>query len=203
MHRTDNSAATGDLIGYARVSTADQDAHGQIAALKEAGCSRIFTDHISGTTHRRPQLDAALDHLRPGDVLVVWRLDRLGRSLPHLLDVVQALDGLGVEFRSLSEPGMNTTDAGGRLLFTVAAAFATFERDLISERTRLGLARARAQGRNAGRPPALTTADVEDITAARSRGRSISELARQHGVSRTTIRRALDRWPGSSSSAQA
>lgn len=179
------------LIGYARVSTLDQNPAAQVDALEAAGCARVFTDHVSGTRGSRPQLDAALDYLRAGDVLVVWRLDRLGRSLPHLLDLVQRLDARGVEFRSLTEPGMNTTDAGGRLLFSIAGAFAAFERDIIAERTRLGLDAAAAAGRRGGRPSKLDAEQRDHIRRLAEQGVSVSALARDRGVSRATIRRAL------------
>lgn len=180
------------LIGYARISKAnDQDPQAQIDALTEAGCHRIFTDHISGTHEKRPQLTAALDYLRKGDVLVVWRLDRLGRSLPHLLHLVESLNRRQIEFRSLTEAGMNTTDPGGKLLFTMAAAFAEFERDIISERTKLGVRAAQAAGRPVGRPIKLDAERRTQIHKLRRHGETISALARGHNVSRATIRRVL------------
>lgn len=152
------------VIGYARVSTGDQNTEAQEAALRAAGCSRVFTDQASGSKADRPQLTAALDHLNAGDTLVVWRLDRLGRSLPHLIEVVRSLGDRHVEFRSLTE-AIDTTTPAGRLLFHVAAAFAEFERDLIQERTRAGLASTREAGRVGGRPTVMTSGK---LTAARA-----------------------------------
>lgn len=155
MTTTSSATAPPSLVGYARVSTADQDPAAQIRALEEAGCHRVFTDHASGTRGYRPQLDAALDYLRPGDTLIVWRLDRLGRSLPHLIELVEKLATQGAEFRSLTE-AIDTSTPTGRLLFHVAGAFSQFERDLISERTKVGLAEAAARGRHGGRPRVIT-----------------------------------------------
>ncbi len=126
------------LIGYARASSTMQDPQLQLDALTAAGCARIFTESASGMKTSRPELDEALDYLREGDQLV-WRLDRLGRSLPHLLDVLAQLDGRGVGFRSLTE-ALDTSTSGGRLVFSVFGTIAQFERELITERTRAGLA---------------------------------------------------------------
>ena len=122
----------GDLLGYARVSTEEQNADLQHDALKAAGCVKVFTDQASGSLDRRPQLDRLLDQLRPGDTVVVWRLDRLGRSLRHLIQLIEDLAEKGVGFRSLSE-GMDTTTAGGKLIFSIFGALAEFERSLIRE----------------------------------------------------------------------
>src|ERR671929_2209816 len=122
------------LIGYARVSTLDQNLDLQIDALRSAGCEDIFTDHISGTKARRPGLEQALSHLRPGDTLVVWRLDRLGRSLRHLIDTVTDLQEKGIGFKSLTE-SIDTTTSGGKLVFHIFGALAEFEREIIRERT--------------------------------------------------------------------
>jgi DNA invertase Pin-like site-specific DNA recombinase len=180
-----------DLLGYSRVSTRDQDPALQLDALNDAGCSRIFTDHASGTVADRPELTRALDHLRPGDTLVVWRLDRLGRNLRHLIDTVNSLLERGIGFRSLRE-SIDTTTPGGRLIFHVFGALAEFERDLLSERTQAGLAAARARGRNGGRPPVMTP---EKIKIARqmydSREYYVADIARTIGVSRATVYRAL------------
>lgn len=145
----------GDLIGYARVSTADQDDALQTDALAAAGCTRVFSDTASGALDRRPQLDRCLDHLRIGDTLVVWRLDRLGRSVRHLTDTVTMLADRGVGFRSLTE-GFDTTTPGGKLIFHVFAGLAEFEREIIRERTTAGLTSARARGRVGGRRPKMT-----------------------------------------------
>ncbi len=147
------------LLGYARVSTGAQDLALQRDALNAAGCLRIFEDTASGALDDRPQLSSLLDDLREGDTLVVWRLDRLGRSLRHLIDTVTALADRGVGFRSLRE-SIDTTTPGGRQVFHVFTALAQFERDLISERTRAGLAAARARGRKGGRRTVMTTSKL-------------------------------------------
>jgi len=180
-------------FGYARVSTTDQDAQLQHDALTAAGCYRIFTDTASGALQSRPELDKLFDHLRPGDTLVVWRLDRLGRSIRHLIDQLSVLQDRGIGFRSLQE-NIDTTTSGGRLVFHIFASLAEFERDLITERTNAGLAAARARGRTGGRPPLLSgdklaTArklyDQQDLT--------VAQIGEVLGVSRTTIYRALRR----------
>lgn len=139
------------LIGYARVSTSDQRLDLQQDALRGAGCERIFTDSVSGAKTERLGLTAVLDACRAGDILVVWKLDRLGRSLAHLVATVEDLAGRSVGFRSLQEQ-LDTTTAGGKLIFHLFASLAEFERDLIRERTHAGLTAARARGRNGGRP---------------------------------------------------
>ena len=141
----------GQYFGYARVSTGDQDLSLQINELKAAGCEQIYTDKISGTKNRRPGLDECLKSLRPGDTLVVWRLDRLGRSMQHLVSVVADLKKRGIGFRSLRDGAIDTTSASGQLVFNVFAALAQFEAELIRERTRAGLSVARARGRKGGR----------------------------------------------------
>jgi DNA invertase Pin-like site-specific DNA recombinase len=147
------------LIGYARVSTHDQTLDLQLDALKAAGCERIFKDTVSGSTMERPGLSEALDFVRPGDTLVVWRLDRLGRSLRHLIDTLTGLSERGVDFKSLREH-LDTSTSGGKLVFHMMGALAEFERDLIRERTQAGLAAARARGRRGGRRPRLTPKQV-------------------------------------------
>lgn len=142
------------FIGYARVSTKDQDPSLQIDALKAAGCERIYTDHASGTKEHRPEYDQVCEMLREGDTLVVWKLDRLGRSLKHLVKVINDFQEAGVGFRSLTE-SIDTTTPGGKLIFHIFGALAEFERDLIVERTNAGLKAARARGRKGGRPPSL------------------------------------------------
>jgi len=141
----------GHLLGYARVSTAEQNPDLQVDELTAVGCFRVWTDQASGVLDRRPQLEEVLGQLRPGDTLVVWRLDRLGRSLRHLIDTVTRLDERGVGFRSLRE-SIDTTTAGGRLVFHLFGALAQFEREIIRDRTVAGLAAARARGRVGGRP---------------------------------------------------
>jgi DNA invertase Pin-like site-specific DNA recombinase len=150
----------GHLLGYARVSTPDQQPALRVDALQAAGCYRVFTETASGARAGRPVLAQVLDQLRPGDTLVVWKLDRLGRSLRHLVDTITDLADRGIGFRSLQE-AMGTTTPGGRLVFHVFASLAEFERDLIRERTTAGLAAARARGRNGGRPPVLDPGQVE------------------------------------------
>lgn len=188
---TDN--AMGHLLGYARASTTDQDAALQIDALTAAGCYRVFVDTISGSLDHRPELEKLMDQLRPGDTLVVWRLDRLGRSIRHLIDQLQILSERGVGFRSLQET-IDTTSSGGRLVFHVFAALAEFERDLIRERTHAGLAAARARGRKGGRPPALSP---DQVKAARrmyeQNEMTVAQIGAVLGVSRATIYRALNR----------
>ncbi|WP_344144354.1 recombinase family protein, partial [Polymorphospora rubra] len=143
------------LIGYARVSTTDQRHALQTDALTTAGCTRTFTDTASGKLDERPGLAQVLDYLRAGDTLVVWRLDRLGRSVQHLTTTVAGLAERGIEFRSLTE-GIDTSTAAGKLIFHIFASLAEFERSLIVERTRAGLDAAAARGRKGGRPPKMT-----------------------------------------------
>src|SRR3954467_6289532 len=150
------------LIGYARVSTLDQTLALQQDALTVAGCEQLYTDTISGSVTDRPGLSQALAHLRPGDTLVVWRLDRLGRSLSHLIETVRKLQELGIGFRSLQEQ-IDTTTSGGKLVFHVFGALAEFERDLIRERTHAGLAAARARGRLFGRPKVLSLRKITQL----------------------------------------
>lgn len=151
-------------VGYARVSTGDQDVALQLDALKKARCKRVFQDRASGAKTERPGLVEALAYVREGDVLVVWKLDRLGRSLPHLIQTVTDLEQRGVGLRSLTEQ-MDTTTPGGRLIFHVFGALGQFERDLIRERTRAGLAAAAARGRKGGRKPVVT---VDKLARARA-----------------------------------
>jgi len=145
----------GHLIGYARVSTSEQDLHLQREALRGAGCSDewIFWDIASGARTARPGLEACLQALHPGDTLLVWRLDRLGRSMAHLVTVIEELRGRQVGFRSLGDGAIDTTTASGELIFHIFSALAQFERRLIQERTRAGLAVARARGKKGGRTP--------------------------------------------------
>jgi DNA invertase Pin-like site-specific DNA recombinase len=181
----------GALIGYARVSTTDQNPDLQKDALGQAGCLRVFVDRASGALDSRPELARALDHLRPGDTLVVWRLDRLGRSLRHLIETIKGLEEQGVAFRSLTE-SIDTSTPGGRLVFHVFGALAEFERELIRERTKAGLAAARARGRKGGRPKALTQ---DKLAVARemyeSKRYTLAAIGRTVGVSRSTLYRAL------------
>ncbi len=189
--RATGHTAKGTLIGYARVSTADQNLDLQVDALHRAGCIRVFTDTASGSLTERPQLSAALDYLRRGDTLVVWRLDRLGRSLKHLLALVEGLDEREIDFKSLQE-SLDTTTPSGKLLFQVMGALAEFERSLIRERTHAGLSAARARGRVGGRKPVLTP---HKAAVARrlhdGKEHTVAEIAKILGVSRATIYRNL------------
>src|SRR5713226_7774543 len=142
------------LIGYARVSTHEQNLDLQLDALKAVGCSKIFTDKISTLKEERKGLQEALEYVRPGDVLVVWKLDRLGRTLKQLIELVAFLNQKGIGFKSLKET-IDTTTSTGKLVFHIFAALAEFERDIIHERTRAGLEAARARGRSGGRPVLL------------------------------------------------
>ncbi|MGZ2749220.1 recombinase family protein [Burkholderia stagnalis] len=177
-------------IGYARVSTDEQSLELQLDALKRTGCDRIFTDHgISGTEFSRPGLDAALKHAKTGDTLIVWRLDRLGRSLSKLIDLVTHLEKRGVQFASVME-SINTNSSGGVLIFHMMAALAQFERSLISERTRAGLAAARARGRALGRKPALDETQRKQALDMVKR-QPVAEVARHFNVHPRTLKRLL------------
>ncbi len=177
------------LIGYARVSTDDQNLDLQRDALQKAGCEQIYTDQVSGTKARRPGLEQALSHLREGDTLVVWRLDRLGRSLRHLIETVTELQEKGIGFKSLTE-SIDTTTSGGRLVFNIFASLAEFEREIIRERTQAGLQAARARGRTGGRPKALTEKQVQMLNQlASDKNRSVNEICRTLGISRKTFYR--------------
>ena len=173
-------------IGYARVSTPDQSLALQTDALQAAGCERLFTDTISGARVERPGLAAALSTCRPGDTLVVWKLDRLGRSLPHLVETVRDLAARGVGFKSVQEQ-LDTTTSGGKLIFHVFAALAEFERDLIRERTNAGLAAARARGRKGGRPKGVDLKKQKAALALKKGStHSVREICAIVGISRNT-----------------
>lgn len=177
-------------IGYARVSTTEQDLALQRDALTGAGCQKIFEDRVSGTTTDRPGLNEALGYLREGDVLVVWKLDRLGRSMSHLIDTVQNLDGRHVGLHSLTEQ-IDTTTPGGRLIFHLFGALGQFERDLIRERTRAGLRAAQARGRRGGRKPVITE---DKLTRAREligRGLTVREAAARVRVGKTVLYKVI------------
>ena len=179
------------LIGYARVSTLDQDPALQIDALHSAGCERVFEEKASGAQRDRPQLQAALEYMRAGDTLVVWKLDRLARSLKHLIETVEDLGERGIGFRSLTE-SIDTTGAGGKLVFHIFGAMAEFERSLIQERTRAGLDAARARGRVGGRPPALSADDLAVAKAMISDPDiTMAEVARRLGVAPSTLYRHM------------
>jgi len=184
-------------IGYARVSTGEQALDLQLDALKAAGCGTVYEETASGAKADRPVLEEVLGYLRPGDTLVVWRLDRLGRSLKHLIEVVAALAARGIGFKSLTEQ-IDTTTPGGNLIFHVFGALAEFERDLIRERTQAGLAAARARGRLGGRPRKL--ADAKQLELARTLydgGQTdIATICQTLGISRATRYRSIERPEG-------
>lgn len=179
------------LVGYARVSTQDQDMSLQLDALHGAGCEKVFTEKASGAQRDRPRLREALAYMREGDTLVVWKLDRLARSLKQLIETVEDMGGRGVGLKSVTE-SIDTTTTGGRLVFHIFAALAEFERAVIRERTRAGLDAARARGRTGGRPPALTETD---IAAARAMLRvpdiTVGEVAKRLKVVPSTLYRHL------------
>jgi DNA invertase Pin-like site-specific DNA recombinase len=180
-------------IGYARVSTQDQNSELQFDALTVASCDQIFHEKVSGKSKERTELTTCLKVLRKGDTLVVWRLDRLGRSLTDLVAIVQSLEERGVGFQSLTE-SIDTTNAGGKLVFHVFAALAEFERNLIRERTIAGLAAARARGRKGGRKVKMEKADVRKAAAMLLDPlMTKTEVAKHFGVSRVTLNAALER----------
>jgi DNA invertase Pin-like site-specific DNA recombinase len=177
------------MLGYARVSTEDQNLDAQIDALKAAGAGRQFADRISGSLRSRPELDRLLDQLRPGDVVVVTKYDRLARSLKDLLEIVETIKSKGAGFRSLAED-IDTTTPAGRLVFHVFASIAQFERERIAERTREGLDAARRRGRVGGRPPALSGPQQEEVRRMRDEeGRPVAQIAQLFNVSAKTVRR--------------
>ena len=195
---SNENAIGGYSIGYARVSTLEQDEALQHDALVAAGCQRVFVDKASGKLEHRPALDAMLEQLRPGDSATVWRLDRLGRSLRHLIDVVAELESRSVTFRSLTE-ALDTSTPGGKLTFHLFGALAEFERDLIRERTMAGLTAARARGRVGGRPTVRTTEKIAVAKAMFASGdHDIAAIARVVGVSRASVYRALTPGPKAS-----
>jgi len=174
------------LIGYARGSTIDQRLDLQHDALRDSGCERVFTDTASGARTARPGLTAALEACRAGDILVVWKLDRLGRSLADLVETVQTLAARGIGFRSLQEQ-LDTTSSSGKLIFHLFAALAEFERDLIRERTKAGLAAARARGRKGGRPRGVDEKKRKAALALkRDSQSSVREICEIVGISRNT-----------------
>lgn len=177
-------------VGYARVSTADQNPALQLNALAAAGCAKVFEDRASGARADRPGLHAALDYAREGDVLVTWKLDRLGRSLPQLIETVSALERRGVGFRSLTE-AIDTTTPGGRLVFHLFAALGQFERDLIRERTRAGLAAAAARGRRGGRQPVVTAEKLRRARDLVAKGLTVRDAAVRLKVGKTALYAAL------------
>jgi DNA invertase Pin-like site-specific DNA recombinase len=172
-------------IGYARVSTDDQSLNLQLDALRPR-CRKIYSDKLSGKNRKRPGLEKAMKTLRPGDTLIVWRLDRLGRSLSDLIDIVSFLQAKGCEFQSVTE-SIDTTSASGKLVFHILAALAEFERRLIAERTRAGLASARARGVKLGRKPKLSPSKLREARKLVSNGTSVEKAAKRFRVSRSTL----------------
>jgi DNA invertase Pin-like site-specific DNA recombinase len=186
------------LVGYARVSTQDQNLELQSDALTKAGCERIFTEVIGGNRPERTGIQEALNILRSGDTLIVWRLDRLGRSLKHLIDIVNQLREQDIGFRSLQE-SIDTTTSGGKLIFHMFGALAEFERDVIRERTQAGLRAARSRGRQGGRPRVL---DGEKLAMVRSmyedRKYLPDDICKAMGISRSTLYRSVSKMPAKS-----
>jgi DNA invertase Pin-like site-specific DNA recombinase len=179
------------LIGYARVSTHDQTLNLQQDALTKAGCTKIFTDTASGAQTERKGLEQALSYVRKGDTFVVWRLDRLGRSLPHLITTMTDLEDRGIGFKSLTE-NIDTTTSGGKLIFHIFGALAEFERNLIRERTQAGLIAARKRGRIGGRPKALTQRQILIAQSLYDDPKnSILEICRTLKISKVTLYRYI------------
>ena len=181
------------IIGYARVSTQDQNPELQVDALEKAGAEQVFQEKFTGTLRERPELSQCLRTLRKGDILIVWKLDRLARSLKDLVEIVQDLQDRGIGFKSLTE-SIDTTSSGGRLVFHIFGALAEFERDLIRERTMAGLEAARARGRKGGRKPALSKTDIQKAAAMLLDPKiTKTEVAQHFGISRTTLNASLAR----------
>lgn len=182
------------LFGYARVSTFEQNLDLQIDALRSAGCAEIFTDKVSGSRSERPGLTKCLLKLKAGDTLLVWRLDRLGRSMPHLVSVVTELKNKGIGFRSIQDGAINTTTASGELIFNIFASLAQFERELIRERTNAGLKSARARGMVGGRRP--ISADLPKVRMAKKMSQdcsiNIQDICAMLKISKATYYRYLD-----------
>jgi DNA invertase Pin-like site-specific DNA recombinase len=180
------------LVGYGRVSTTDQNPELQEDALQAAGCEKRFIETVSSGKKERPQLAAALAYVRPGDVLVVWRLDRLARSLNQLIQTVEDLEARGIALKSLTE-AIDTSTPGGRLVFHIFGSIAEFERAIIRERTKAGVAAAKARGRSGGRPAKLSGERADAARNLLAAGSSVSSVVRSMGVSRASVHRALER----------
>jgi DNA invertase Pin-like site-specific DNA recombinase len=178
------------LIGYARVSTQEQTLNLQKDALQQAGCTKIFTDTTSGAKAERKGLEEALAYVRKGDTLVVWRLDRLGRSLPHLISTMTDLEERGIGFKSLTE-NIDTTTSGGKFIFHIFGALAEFERNLIRERTAAGLIAVRARGRKGGRPQALSLKQRSIAKELYEKRHPIQEICRTLKISKATLYRCI------------
>jgi DNA invertase Pin-like site-specific DNA recombinase len=182
------------IVGYARVSTQDQNAGLQVDALEKSGCEQIFQEKITGKLRERPELSQCLRTLRAGDTLVVWKLDRLARSLKDLVEIVQDLNDREISFKSLTE-AIDTTSSGGRLVFHIFGALAEFEHSLIRERTIAGLQAAKARGRKGGRKPSMSDSDIRKAAAMVSDPNiTKKEVAERFRVSRTTLNASLQRY---------
>lgn len=179
-------------IGYARVSTTDQNLALQIMALKQAGCDRIYQEKISGAKRERPELQRLIDQLRPNDIVVVWKLDRLARSTRHLLELVELIRSVEASFCSLSEPWADTTSHSGKMIMTVFAGIAEFERDLIRERTSAGRKDALTRGVRFGRPKKMKDEQITLALRLIQEGKSINEIAATFNVHSATVYRMLD-----------
>lgn len=180
------------MLGYARVSTSDQDLTSQRAELQAAGCTRLYAEKVTGTKRDRPELIRLLDHLRVGDVVTVTRLDRLARSTRDLLEIAERIHAAGAGLRSLAEPWADTTTPAGRMVLTVFAGIAEFERSLIIDRTKQGRVTAKARGVKFGPPPTLTPAQIEHARQLIEQdGRTVKEAAALLGVHRSTLYRAM------------
>ena len=179
------------LVGYARVSTQDQNPDLQLDALKKAGCEKVYIEKASGAQRDRPELKAAIDYMRAGDTLVVWKLDRLARSIKQLIETIDGLEQRDIGFKSLTET-IDTTTSGGRLIFHIFAGLAEFERSIIRERTKAGLASARARGRLGGRPKKLSETDIEAAKALLSNPKiTVEQAAKRLGIAPSTLYRYI------------
>ncbi|OGT74763.1 MAG: invertase [Gammaproteobacteria bacterium RIFCSPLOWO2_02_FULL_57_10] len=179
------------IVGYARVSTAGQDLSLQLDSLANAGCGRVFHDVASGAKITRQGLDAALSYLRPGDTLVIWKIDRLGRSLGHLVQIIEDLRKRNIGFRSITDAAIDTTTPGGTLIFHIFASLATFERELIGERTKAGLSAAAVRGRRGGRRPVVTASKLAKAHDLLGKGLSVRQAAAAIKISKTALYEAL------------
>lgn len=179
------------LVGYARVSTQDQKPHLQTDALQAAGCEKLFTEKASGAQRDRPELNAALEYIRARDTLVVWKLDRLARSIKQLIETVEDLEKRGIGFKSLTE-NIDTTTSGGKLIFHIFASLAEFERSIIRERTKAGLEAARARGRRGGRPASLSEKDIQAAKAMLANPEiTVEDVAKRLNVATSTLYRHM------------
>jgi DNA invertase Pin-like site-specific DNA recombinase len=185
-------------VGYARVSTQDQDLTLQLDALKREGCERVYQEKASGGQRERPELQAALTYMRAGDTLVIWKLDRLARSLKQLIETVEDFESRGIGLKSLQDP-IDTSSPSGKLVFHIFAALAEFERGVIRERTNAGLQSARERGRLGGRPPALSPEDLQTARAMlKDSSIPVSTVARRMGVAASTLYRHIPKARGES-----